>query len=234
MFFAYKVLSICLLCYELLRFLGAHRAIERRMLWKLISFVIISLLLSIAFPGYLFLRAIPWLADLIGERKNHSTYLSEEPDSPWTEVACILGASTGFILCMFRALSHLYLKWKRGKRTESLLSAPDSAVLQADDLVSNPDNMTSLFRSMFNEYVLTTLLSLSILFKQKLSSDDRLLPPNITESTHRLTHLDVEPGPGSFLKDAQLWFNVTLSEHLPGLYHEVRSFSGLRGLDFAQ
>jgi len=206
------------------------------MLWKLISFVVVSLLLSIAFPGYLFLRAIPWLADLIGERSNHSSYLFDESPSPWTNVACILGASTGLILCAFRALSHLYMKWKRGKRTESLLSAgrADSSELAAEDSVSNPDNMTSLFRSMFNEYVLTTLLSLYILFKQKLSSDDALLPPSTAESTHRLTHLDVEPGPGSFLKDAQLWFNVTLSEHLPGLYHEVRSISGLRGLDFAQ
>ena len=206
------------------------------MLWKLISFVLVSLLLSIAFPGYLFLQAFPWLADLIWERENHLSYLSSQSSSPWTHAACITGASTGFILSLFRALNHLYLKWKRGKRTDSLLSdfrASSIDPVPADDTVSNPDNMTSLFRSMFNEYVLTTLLSLYILFKQKLP-EDRLLPPSTLETPWKLTHLDVEPGPGSFLKDAQLWFNVTLSEHLPGLYHEVRSLSGLRGPDFAQ
>lgn len=207
------------------------------MLWKLIFFVFVSLLLSIAFPGYLFLHAFPWIADLICEHTNHQSYLSNESSTPWTNTACLIGASTGFILSVIRGLSHLYIKWRRGKRTESQLSLFGSDLMEPEeneDGVSNPDNMTSLFRCMFNEYVLTTLLSLYILFKQKIATEDRLLPPTTSELTWRMTHMDVEPGPGSFLKDAQLWFNVALCEHMPGLYHEVRNLSGLRGIDFAQ
>ena len=225
LFFVYMLLSFCILIYVFLRALGARRVEEKKILWNHYVFAFASLVISMAFPGYLWPYVWQWATS--GAMESTHPSISAISHS-WSRVAVLIGPSAGLILSLTQSILHKMTQPKQ--RTTGEFNRQSSYTSSKDVPLMATDSMPRLYESMLQECVMTTLLSLFLLFTQK---DKEIRASSSTESgstsdegklqtSWRFTHQHISIGDTPYLEDAKRWFRVVIKEYLPGLYTEVR------------
>jgi hypothetical protein len=233
LFFGYLLLSLFLMLYLLIRAATARKVGVKSILWNHYIFAFASLLLSSAFPGYLAPYVWYWATDdsLVAHTSSTDAIIGG-----WSKVACIMGPAAGLLLCALQTAIHF-----TGQSKTKFSRQSSSRSLPACESPLLSETIPRLYENMLQECVMTTLLSLFLLFRQK---DKDIRSSSSTESGSTSDEakvkaywkfgkaaIDLSGTP--FLEDAKNWFNVTIKEYNPGLYTEVREIMGVKEEELA-
>lgn len=233
LFFGYLLLSVFLLLYLLLRAATARKVGVKSILWNHYIFASASLLISSAFPGYLAPYVWYWATD--NSWVAHASNV-ESIAEVWSKVGCIVGPAAGLLLCALQTAIHFtYQPKQKSSRQLSSNSAPtcESPLLS--------ETIPRLYDNMLQECVMSTLLSLFLLFRQK-DKDVRASSSTESGSTSdegkakaywKFGKAAIDVGGTPFLEDAKAWFRVTIKEYNPSLYAEVRELMGVKEEELA-
>jgi len=223
LFFGYLLLSVFLLLYLLLRAATARKEGVKSILWNHYIFALASLLLSAAFPGYLAPYVWYWATNdsWVAHASNVKSIAGV-----WSKIGCVVGPAAGLLLCALQTAIHFTCQPKQ-KCALSNNSAPacESPLLS--------ETIPRLYENMLQECVMSTLLSLFLLFRQK-DKDIRASSSTESGSTSdegkvywKFGKAAIDIGGTPFLKGAKTWFQVKIKEYSPVLYTEVRELMGV-------